>query len=156
EEYSHDSFLSTLGFSAKKECQYADEMDPLEMIEGEEEVFGFYISGHPVKIMHRDMQYSPFTLLHHNNRNGDYLHFYEKVKVSSTRRRQNLAVVSVSDGCLEMTPLTFPKVSSNTRAMRSEKSLVTCGTIEERKEQKQINIDDIPSPEILEKEYLKS
>src|SRR5699024_11733651 len=85
EEYSHDSFLSTLGFSVKKEYQYADEMDPLEMIEGEKEVFGFYISEHPVKIMHRDMQYIHFTLLHHNNLNGDYLLFYEKVKFISNK-----------------------------------------------------------------------
>ena len=156
EEYSHDSFLSTLGFSVKKEYQYADEMEPLEMIEGEKEVFGFYISEHPVKIMHRDMQYIPFTLLHHDRRRGDYLLFFENIKVIRTKKGQNMAFASVSDGFHEMEAVIFPKVYFNIHSRLSEKMLVTSGRIEERKGRKQLIIDDAASPEIFEKEYLKS
>ncbi|AKG74247.1 DNA polymerase III subunit alpha [Salinicoccus halodurans] len=156
EEYSHDSFLSTLGFSVKKEYQYADEMDPLEMLEGEKEVFGFYISEHPIKLKHRAMQYIPFSLLHHSKRRGEYLLFYENVKVIRTKKGQNMAFARVSDGFEEIEAVIFPKVYFNIHSKLSDKMLVTSGRIEERKGQKQLIIDDVALPEIFEKEFLKS
>src|SRR5699024_7679416 len=38
DEYHHESFLSSLGFSLKKDFVYAEEMSALEKIEGEKEV----------------------------------------------------------------------------------------------------------------------
>lgn len=156
EEYSHDSFLSTLGFSVKKEYQYADEMDPLEMLEGEKEVFGFYISEHPIKLKHREMQYIPFSLLHHSKQRGEYLLFYESIKVIRTKKGQNMAFAKVSDGFQEIEAVIFPKVYFNIHAKLSDKMLVTSGRVEERKGQKQLIIDNVTLPDTYEAEYLKS
>src|SRR5699024_5217096 len=95
-------------------------------------------------------------LLHHNNRNGDYLLFYEKVKVIRTKKGQNMAFASVSDGFREMEAVIFPKVYFNIHGRLSEKMLVTSGRIEERKGQKQLIIDDVESNDNIEMEYLKS
>ncbi len=156
EEYSHDSFLSTLGFSVKKEFQYADEMEPMEMLEGEKEVFGFYISEHPIKLKHKEMQYIPFSLLHHAKRHGEYLLFYENVKVIRTKKGQNMAFATVSDGFQEFEAVVFPKVYFNIHPKLSEKMLVTSGRVEERKGRKQLIIEDVTLPETFEAEYLKS
>ncbi|WP_411841980.1 DNA polymerase III subunit alpha [Salinicoccus sp. HZC-1] len=156
EEYSHDSFLSTLGFSVKKEYQYADEMDPLEMLEGEKEVFGFYISEHPIKLKHKEMQYIPFSLLHHSKRQGEYLLFFENIKVIRTKKGQNMAFAQVSDGYQEFEAVIFPKVYFNVHPKFSEKMLVAAGRIEERKGQKQLIIENVTSPEEFKAEYLKS
>jgi len=67
-----------------------------------------------------------------------------------------MAFASVSDGFREMEAVIFPKVYFNIHGRLSEKMLVTSGRIEERKGQKQLIIDDVASPEIFEKEYLKS
>ena len=156
EEYSHDSFLSTLGFSVKKEYQYADDMDPLEMLEGEKEVFGFYISEHPIKLKHKEMQFIPFSLLHQSKRQGEYLLFYENVKVIRTKKGQNMAFAKVSDGFQELEAVIFPKVYFNIHQALSEKMLVTSGRMEERKGQRQLIIEDVTSPEDFLTVYLKS
>src|SRR5699024_7736849 len=98
EEYAHDSFLSTLGFSVKKEFNHSEEMGSFEMIEGEKEVLGFYISEHPIRQKHKELQYIPFSLLSQKKRNASYLLFFESIKTIKTKKGQNMAFARVSDG----------------------------------------------------------
>src|SRR5690625_7427877 len=62
EEFSHNSFLSALGFNVKKEYQYAEEMTQMEKIEGEKTALGFYLSNHPIRLIQRENQSIPFNM----------------------------------------------------------------------------------------------
>lgn len=153
EEYAHDSFLSTLGFNIKKEYNYADEMDDIEKIEGEKEVFGFHLSDHPIISLQKSLQYIPFSLLH-QKRQGTYLVFFEKIKTIRTKKGQNMAFVRISDGYQEMEGVIFPKVYFNVHPKLSHRIVAVTGRIEVRKSQPQLIIDSVEDVETFRDDYI--
>lgn len=156
DEYSHDSFLSTLGFSVKKEFNHTEEMDSVEMIEGEKEVFGFYISEHPIKLKHKELQYIPFALLYQKKKNAKYLLFFESVKTIKTKKGQNMAFARVSDGLEEVEAVIFPKTYFNVHHLLNERILVVSGRIEDRKGESQLIAEDIETLDAFKESYMKS
>ncbi|WP_342387174.1 DNA polymerase III subunit alpha [Salinicoccus bachuensis] len=155
EEYAHDSFLSTLGFNIKKEYHYADEMDEIEKIEGEKEVFGFHLSDHPIISLQKSLQYIPFSLLH-QKRQGTYLVFFENIKTIRTKKGQNMAFVRISDGYQEMEGVIFPKVYFNVHPKLSRKIVAVTGRMETRKSQSQLIIDAVEDVEAFREGCIRS
>ncbi|OZT77889.1 DNA polymerase III subunit alpha [Salinicoccus roseus] len=153
EEYAHDSFLSTLGFNIKKEYNYADEMDDIEKIEGEKEVFGFHLSDHPIISLQKSLQYIPFSLLH-QKKQGTYLVFFENIKTIRTKNGQNMAFVRISDGYQEMEGVIFPKVYFTAHPKLSHRIVAVSGRIEVRKSQPQLIIDSVEDVETFRDQYI--
>ncbi|KIH70099.1 DNA polymerase III subunit alpha [Salinicoccus roseus] len=153
EEYAHDSFLSTLGFNIKKEYNYADEMDDIEKIEGEKEVFGFHLSDHPIISLQKSLQYIPFSLLH-QKKQGTYLVFFENIKTIRTKKGQNMAFVRISDGYQEMEGVIFPKVYFTAHPRLSHRIVAVSGRIEVRKSQPQLIIDSVEDVETFREHYI--
>ncbi|MCG7332203.1 DNA polymerase III subunit alpha [Salinicoccus roseus] len=153
EEYAHDSFLSTLGFNIKKEYNYADEMDDIEKIEGEKEVFGFHLSDHPIISLQKSLQYIPFSLLH-QKKQGTYLVFFENIKTIRTKKGQNMAFVRISDGYQEMEGVVFPKVYFTAHPKLSHRIVAVTGRIEVRKSQPQLIIDVVEDVETFRDHYI--
>ncbi|WP_271401395.1 DNA polymerase III subunit alpha [Salinicoccus roseus] len=153
EEYAHDSFLSTLGFNIKKEYNYADEMDDIEKIEGEKEVFGFHLSDHPIISLQKSLQYIPFSLLH-QKKQGTYLVFFENIKTIRTKKGQNMAFVRISDGYQEIEGVIFPKVYFTAHPKLSHRIVAVSGRIEVRKSQPQLIIDSVEDVETFRDQYI--
>ncbi|MFC3418372.1 DNA polymerase III subunit alpha [Salinicoccus hispanicus] len=155
EEYAHDSFLSTLGFSIKKEYSYTEEMDEIEKVEGEKEVFGFYLSDHPVITIQKSLQYIPFSLLHQKQQ-GTYLVFFENIKVIRTKKGQNMAFVKIADGHQEMEGVIFPKVYFNVHNRLSEKIAAVSGRMETRKSEPQLIIENVQDLDEFKNSHIQS
>ncbi|GAB3060900.1 DNA polymerase III subunit alpha [Salinicoccus sesuvii] len=155
EEYAHDSFLSTLGFSIKKEYSYSEEMDEIEKVEGEKEVFGFHLSDHPVITVQKSLQYIPFSLLHQKSQ-GTYLVFFENIKVIRTKKGQNMAFVRISDGHQEMEGVIFPKVYFNVHSKLTGKISAVSGRMETRNSDPQLIIEDVQDLDAFKHSHIQS
>ncbi|GAA3724275.1 DNA polymerase III subunit alpha [Salinicoccus jeotgali] len=151
EEYAHDSFLSTLGFNIKKEYHHAAEMDDMEKVEGEKDVFGFYLSDHPVIALRKSLQFIPFNLL--NQSKGIYLVFLDDIKVIRTKNGQNMAFVKFTDGLHEMEGVVFPKVYFNVHPNLTRQIAVVEGRVETRRSRPQLIVDSLETVDAFKKIY---
>lgn len=153
--YQHDSFLSSLGFNIKKEFKHASEMDASETIEGEKEALGFYISTHPVLLKHKDLEYIPFSLIHHKRKNGIYLLYIEDhrtIKVKKTG--QNMAFLTLTDGHSNIDGVLFAKEFFKYHPLLNESIVVAAATLGVRQGQSQLVVDQLYSVEDYVQKYV--
>src|SRR5699024_8004969 len=155
EEFSHNSFLSTLGFNVKKEFQYVEEMTQMEKIEGEKTALGFYLSSHPIKLIQNENQSIPFNMFSQQRNYGTYLVFLDELKVIKTKKGQNMAFAKITDGVVDMDAVIFPNVYFTDHPKLTSQALVVRGRLDERKGQPQLIIEKVDELEIFKAEYLK-
>ena len=155
EEFSHNSFLSALGFNVKKEYQYAEEMTRMEMIEGEKAALGFYLSSHPIRLIQRENQSIPFNMFSQQRNYGTYLVFLDELKVIKTKKGQNMAFAKITDGVTDMDAVIFPNVYFTEHPKLTSQALVVRGRLDERKGQPQLIIEKVDELETFKDEYLK-
>ena len=156
DEYHHESFLSSLGFSLKKDFVYAEEMSALEKIEGEKEVLGFYTSDHPVLIKHKAMEYIPFSFIHHNKKHGIYLLYIEDSRTIKVKKTgQNMAFLTLSDGYTTIDGVMFAKEYFKYHPLLNEGIVVASATLGQRNDKSQLVIDRLYTPAHYREEYIK-
>lgn len=155
EEFSHNSFLSALGFNVKKEYEYAEEMTQMEKIEGEKTALGFYLSSHPIKLIQSENQSIPFNMFSQQKNYGTYLVFLDEIKVIKTKKGQNMAFAKITDGVMDMDAVIFPSVYFTEHPKLTQKSLVVKGRLDERKGQPQLIIEKVEELETFKTQYLE-
>ena len=143
EDFNYDSFLSSLGFSPKKEYEDMEEMTDIERIEGEKEALGFYISEHPIKIIQKDLQYIAFDSLSGKQSYGSFLVNVESKRVIKTKNGQNMAFVTLTDGSFEIDGVVFPNTYFSRSRKLDEDIIVVSGKFEERNGKAQLVINEI-------------
>lgn len=154
--YHHDSFLSSLGFNLKKEYRYASEMDGAEKIEGEKEALGFYISAHPVLLKHEELEFIPFSLIHHKRKYGTYLLYIEDhrtIKVKKTG--QNMAFLTLTDGHSNIDGVLFAKEYFKYHPILKESIVAAEATLGERQGKPQLVIDRLFPVEEYVRTYIE-
>jgi DNA polymerase III, alpha subunit len=140
--YQHDSFLSSLGFNLKKEYRYSEEMDGAEKIEGEKEALGFYISTHPILLKHRELEFIPFSLIHHKRKHGTYLLYIEDFRTIKVKKTgQNMAFLTLTDGHSNIDGVLFAKEYFKYHPMLKESIVAADATYGMRQGKPQLVID---------------
>lgn len=140
--YQHDSFLSSLGFNLKKEYRYSEEMDGAEKIEGEKEALGFYISTHPILLKHRELEFIPFSLIHHKRKHGTYLLYIEDFRTIKVKKTgQNMAFLTLTDGHSNIDGVLFAKEYFKYHPMLKESIVAADATYGIRQGKPQLVID---------------
>lgn len=156
DEYHHESFLSSLGFSLKKDFVYSKEMDALEKIEGEREVLGFYTSDHPALIKHKSMEYIPFSFIHHKRKHGVYLLYIEESRTIKVKKTgQNMAFLTLSDGYTSIDGVIFAKEYFKYHPLLNEPLVVANATLGQREGKDQLVIDQLYTPSHYQEAYIK-
>ncbi len=154
--YQHDSFLSSLGFNLKKEYRYAKEMDGTEMIEGEKEALGFYISTHPVLLKHQELEFIPFALIHHKRKYGTYLLHIEDFRTIKVKKTgQNMAFLTLTDGHTNIDGVLFAKEYFKYHPMLKESIVAAEATYGTRQGKPQLVIDRLYKPEDYVSAYIE-
>ena len=154
--YQHDSFLSSLGFNLKKEYRYADEMDGTEMIEGEKEALGFYISTHPVLLKHQELEFIPFSLIHHKRKHGTYLLHIEDFRTIKVKKTgQNMAFLTLTDGHSNVDGVLFAKEYFKYHPLLKESIVAAEATYGMRQGKPQLVIDRLYKPEDYVSTYIE-
>lgn len=156
EDFNHDSFLSSLGFSPKKEFNIVDEMSDMERIEGEKEALGFYISEHPIKVIQNDLQYMTLNQLSSYQSYDNYLVSIESKRVIKTKKGQNMAFVSLTDGTTEIDGVIFPNTYFSKHGKLNEDIIVVSGKFEKRQDKDQLVINEIQTTDEFKEEYMKT
>ena len=157
DEYQHESFLSSLGFSIKKEFRYTDDMTQAEKIQGENETLGFYISDHPVLLMHQDLEYIPFSFIQQKKKHASYLLFIEEVKTIKIKKNgQNMAFLTLSDGYKTIDGVIFAKEYFKYHPLLNENIVVAVASMGERNGKDQLVIDRLYTPKMYKETYIKS
>ena len=156
DEYHHESFLSSLGFSIKKDFHYTDEMSQGEIIQGEKETLGFYISDHPVLLKHQALEYIPFSFIQQHKKHASYLLFIEEVKTIKIKKSgQNMAFLTLSDGYTSIDGVIFAKEYFKYHPLLNEPIVVAVATMGERNGRDQLVIDRLYTPETYKDAYIK-
>lgn len=154
--YQHDSFLSSLGFNLKKEYRHADEMDGTDRIEGEKEALGFYISTHPVLLKHQELEFIPFSLIHHKRKHGTYLLHIEDFRTIKVKKTgQNMAFLTLSDGHSNIDGVLFAKEYFKYHPMLKESIVAAEATYGMREGRPQLVIDRLYKPEDYVSAYIE-
>lgn len=144
--YQHDSFLSSLGFSIKKEYKHVSEMDAAEKITGEKQALGFFISTHPVLVKHKELEYIPFSLISHSRKNGVYLLYIgEQRTIKVKKTGQNMAFLTLSDGYSDIDGVLFSKEFFQYHPLLNESIVVASATLGTRQGKPQLVVDKLYS-----------
>src|SRR5699024_7097245 len=136
----YGGFLETLGFGVKKEFHHVEEMSQMEMIEGENTSLNFFISTHPVLLMEREYEYIPFELLTKKKKGqtGTFLLYNVDVRKITTKNKDEMAYVEVTDGRENIDAVLFPKNYYVNLAKLQYKFIVVNGKMDEFRGSKQL------------------
>ncbi|CAD2075120.1 DNA polymerase III subunit alpha [Phocicoccus pinnipedialis] len=153
----YGGFLETLGFGVKKEFQNLEEMSQMEMIEGEATALNFFISTHPVLLTEKDYEYIPFDLLSKKQKGqlGTFLLYNVNVRKITTKNKEEMAYINVTDGRQEIDAVLFPRNYYVNIAKLQNKFIVVNGRMDEYRGTKQLVINAIYNIEEYTRAYLE-
>ena len=153
----YGGFLETLGFGVKKEFHHVEEMSQMEMIEGENTSLNFFISTHPVLLMEREYEYIPFELLTKKKKGqtGTFLLYNVDVRKITTKNKDEMAYVEVTDGRENIDAVLFPKNYYVNLAKLQYKFIVVNGKMDEFRGSKQLVINKMFNIEEYVRNYLE-
>lgn len=141
----------------RPEDEDVEEMAQQELIDGEIEMLGFNISEHPIITKHNDVQYIPFSLLDHksNKQRGIFLVFILSVRQIRTKKNDDMAYVSITDGHTEMDAVLFPKDYMINLSKLQQDILVIDGRMDEYRGKKQLIISRLYIVDDFIRNYIK-
>ena len=115
------------------------------LLEKEKEVFGFYLSSHPITMYQKDHPYavSLNQVTNYFAKKIDTLILVDKIKVINTKKGDRMAFISGSDGTGTMEYTLFPRVYQLYDTIEKGDLLKIRGTVEKRLDQYQIIVDKI-------------
>lgn len=142
DNYTHHSFLSDMGFEVKKTDEES-EMSSIDLLQFEHEVLGFYVSEHPIHKLKRALAYAGPLGLDTQQKNGEFLIYLSNVRKIKTKRNQDMAFLSVSDGNIDMDGVVFPDVYSDVFHLLKEQVLIARGQIKLRNDAEQIIVNNL-------------
>lgn len=151
ENYTHYSFLSDMGFELKKN-ETQTEMSTLDMLDYEKEVLGFYISEHPIHKVKRELAFSSPLSFQSQHKEGSFLIYISNVRKIKTKRNQDMAFLTVSDGNIDMDGVIFPDTYADVFHLLKEQILIANGQIKIRNNAEQIVINNLMTIE----EYIEN
>lgn len=129
----------------KPDIERQEEYSNSYLLEKEKEVFGFYLSSHPVTMYIKD---NPYCILlnqveNYFSKTVDTLILVEKIKVINTKKGEKMAFITGSDETGTMEYILFPKTYSNYSFIERGYLLKIRGVVEKRLNQWQIIISKI-------------
>ncbi len=128
----------------KPTIEVVDEYSKDELIQREKEVFGFYLSNHPV--LKYKTKYSSIELSEiakYLNQIIDVVILVENIKEINTKNGDRMAFISGSDDKATMDFTLFPKIYENNMDLQKGMILKITGTVERRYDKYQIIVKKI-------------
>lgn len=141
ENYAHQSVLSEMGFHFKAE--HIEEMPVLDKLNFEKEVLGFFISDHPIIEERKALEFARPARLTDKEKVGDYLVYLTDIRKIKTKRSQDMAFLTVSDGQIEMDAVIFPSTYGDVFHLIKEQTVVANGAIKKRDGKDQLVINNL-------------
>ncbi len=129
----------------KPEIENQKEYKEEYLLEKEKEIFGFYLSQHPVTMYRKDNPYS-IELEHvekYFSKKIDTLILVDKIKVISTKTGEKMAFLTGSDDTKTMEYTLFPKVYTEYSNIKTGDLLKIRGRVEKRLNQYQIIVEKV-------------
>lgn len=153
----YGGFLETLGFGVKKEFVEVHEMSQMEMIEGEATALNFFISTHPLKLTEKEYEYIPFDYVNKKNvgESGVFLLYNSDVRKISTKNKEEMAYIRVTDGDSEIDAVLFPRNYYINFGKLQNKFIVIQGKIDEFRDRKQLIINAMYNIEEFARIYME-
>lgn len=142
DDYTHHSFLSDMGFEFKT-AKEESEMATIDLLEFEKEVLGFYVSEHPIHKLKRELSFLAPHSLDGQHREGAFLIYLSNVRKIKTKKNQDMAFLSVSDGNVDMDGVLFPDAYAEAFHLLKEQILIARGQIKLRNDVEQIVINNL-------------
>ncbi len=134
----------------KPEIEEVEELDKTYLLQKEKEIFGFYLSYHPVS--NYRLTYADAVLLnqvgHYMNQKVKVLLLIESIKVIETKKKEKMAFVVGSDetGTIELT--LFPSVYQRYQTISKGELYQVVGRIERRLDKIQMIVEEIKKVEL--------
>ena len=129
----------------KPDIEKVDDYDSVFLLDKEKEVFGFYLSAHPTTLFRSD--YNNCIMINdiekYFDKTIECLLLIDRIKVTSTKKNENMAFVTGSDESGSADFVLFPKVYNNYSSISSGNILKIVGNVEKRFNSYQIIVNKI-------------
>ncbi len=129
----------------KPDIEFQKEYSNTYLLEKEKEVFGFYLSSHPITFYRKDNPYciSINQIDKYFNKQVDCLLSVDKIKVINTKKGDKMAFITGSDETATCEFTIFPKVFENFQDLTRGKLIKIRGKVERRLNQIQVIVERI-------------
>ena len=129
----------------KPEIEYQNEYNNNILLEKEKEVFGFYLSSHPITIYRKENPQciSLNKIDNYFNKKIDVLILVEKIKVITTKKGEKMAFITGSDETSTKEFILFPKVYKNYPNIGKGLLIKIRGQVEKRLDEIQVIVERI-------------
>ncbi len=127
------------------ELAYLEEYSKSELLEQEQQTFGFYISNHPTTMYIKQYPHvcSLETLEKYYNRRISVLVMIEKIKTITTKKGETMAFFSGSDATRILDFTLFPRIYQNYQQVEKGDLCLITGKVEKRLDQIQMIVDKL-------------
>ena len=128
----------------KPDIEVQDELSKEILMANERELFGFYLSSHPTTTYKSKTQVLDLNQIENNfNKTVNTIILVEKIKITTTKKGENMAFVTGSDETTMADFTLFPKIFSKYEDIKKSDILLVKGRIEKRLDKYQIIVSDL-------------